>query len=81
MGLKTRVLESLDKDAFDLVEQVYALMLGGVLGGMSLRVIQANQGWLVEWLSFIILFIIGFVLFGTLHLIISFFRSSPPGDG
>ncbi|MFC5133881.1 MULTISPECIES: hypothetical protein [Haloferacaceae] len=70
----TRVQEEMQKDGLDLLEQVLALITGGVLGGNALRLADANLPILYELGAYAGLFAIGFFVLGTTHFVVSYNR-------
>ena len=70
----TRLKEEMQKDGLDLLEQVLALITGGVLGGNALRLTDANLPILYELGAYAGLFALGFFVLGTTHLVVSYNR-------
>jgi hypothetical protein len=61
----------MQKDGLDLLEQVLALIIGGVLGGKALAVVNADVSLLYELIAYAGLFAIGIIVLGTTHLVVS----------
>jgi hypothetical protein len=70
----TRVQAEMQKDGLDLLEQVLALITGGVLGGNALRIANADLPILYELGAYAGLFVLGFIVLGTTHLVVSYNR-------
>lgn len=69
-----RVQAEMQKDGLDLLEQVLALITGGVLGGNALRIANADLPILYELGAYSGLFVLGFIVLGTTHLVVSYNR-------
>jgi hypothetical protein len=66
-----RVSEEMQKDGLDLLEQVLSLIIGGVLGGKALAVVNADIPLLLELIAYAGLFLIGIVVIGITHFVVS----------
>lgn len=66
-----QVREEMQKDGLGLLEQVLALMIGGVLGGKALAIADSNLPMRQELFLFGILFSTGFAVLGITHLVVS----------
>lgn len=77
-GLFQRIRERLEdiksemeKDGYDLVEQVAVLTLGGVLGGYAFQISQANYPFWLELPMFMFLLFAGLLILGVIHFFVS----------
>jgi len=70
----SEVKDEMRKDGFDLLEQVLALIMGGVLGGKALELTRSTGSPLGEMIAYFILIVIGFSVLGIIHFVVSFNR-------
>lgn len=68
------VRKEVEKDGYDLVEQVVVLTLGGVLGGHALTITQADYGLFWQVVLYLLLLTIGLVVLGIVHFLVSYYR-------
>lgn len=66
----------MEKDGYDLMEQVTILILGGVLGGQAFQVAQSDTNLLFELGVFTGLLLTGYVTLAMLHFVVSMNRIS-----
>lgn len=68
------VQEEMEKDGYELVEQVVILILGGILGGQAFRIALADYGMLLTLILYLFLLLVGVLSLGILHFYISYNR-------
>lgn len=68
------IREEMEKDFFDLLEQVIVLLLGGVLGGQALSITRADFPLHIELIYYLILLGLGLFTLGTIHFLVSHHR-------
>lgn len=66
--------EEMEKDGFDLFEQVMVLITGGVLGGQAYSITQEGYPLWLEGSLYLLILSIGIVVLGSLHFLISYYR-------
>lgn len=72
----SEVREEMEKDGYDLMEQVTILILGGVLGGQAFQVAQSDTSLLYELSVFTGLLLTGYATLAMLHFVVSMNRVS-----
>lgn len=70
----SRVRGEMRKDWLDLLEQVTALIVGGVLGGNALRLANSELPIIYEIILYAVLFAVGFFTLGAMHFVVSYNR-------
>lgn len=73
-GLLKEVGREMEKDGLDLLEQVIALIIGGVLGGMAFQVAIADIPYRQKLLIYVFIFALGVIVLGLTHFFVSFQR-------
>lgn len=70
------VRSEMEKDGYDLMEQVTVLILGGVLGGQAFQVAQSDANFFFELGIFTGLLLTGYITLALLHFVVSMNRVS-----
>lgn len=72
--LLKEVGREMEKDGLDLLEQVVALIIGGVLGGMAFQVAIVDIAYSEKLILYLFIFCLGIITLGVTHFAISIQR-------